>query len=264
MEEEIKAEEREKIEEVDNKTWLGNLMNRYHYPTKKMEVMMGKYNIDKYVVLNQKVLTKALVYMSLVIKENDGAEIMGMIVGKKENGKIILEDAWIGDCMSTSGSTEISWEERIKLQKRARKEGVQILGWWHSHPSFSSSPSPVDTRTNLAWEQSIEEPMMLIVSPHEFTLCTTKKGFVKKVDFIIPPSMDNKIDLNLAYLNKKPSETDEHIIYEQFGQTDSLFFDNWILCFCEFIGDELFTFGRNIKSLFTSKSTRNVGDKIAR
>lgn len=202
METKIKAKEEEE-KKPRKKSFLSRYYSRFNYPLKKMDILMGKYHIDHYVILKQKALIKSLIYFSIAARETCGAEMMAVLVGKKDKEKIYIEDAWVADCMSSSVSTEIDVLELIKMNKKAKEKGMEICGWSHSHPGFGSHPSYIDTATNQAWEKFIKDPIMLVCSFDDFFICTTEKGHIKKVDFIIPPSNDTHMDLDMGYINYK-------------------------------------------------------------
>lgn len=243
-----------------------NIVKRVEYPVKKMEVLMGRYKVDDYVVLSQRALMKSMIYSAVVMRENKGKEVMGILVGYRKPGRIVIWDAWIGDCLSEHAETEIDPVALVKIIEKAKKRNLSVLGWFHSHPHFSSSPSGVDTATNHQWEKLIKDPIMLILTLKEFYVGTTIKGWSKKLDFVIPPTKSNKIDLELDFLAveddqliNKPelAEYWKNVGYWQPGIVPGIP-GPLLLPFFAYVGKRTRSMPKLIKGMFSSKTTTGI------
>lgn len=195
----IKAKEPEKEKE---KTKMEKLKDRFKSPIKRMEMIANKYDIDKEVILHQNALTKALIYYSVTQKTQGDKEIMGWLAGKKDNGNIEIVDAYIGNCNSSTCFIEMELGETTKMKKMAKERGLELVGNWHSHPGMSTSPSAEDDDYMRNIEKfGMKSPVQLIVNSDNFSLTVMNNLKRRKVDFIIPPKIDNHIGLNLGYMN---------------------------------------------------------------
>ena len=250
----IKAKEQEDVE--DKKLSLIKRFKSYFkYDIKKMEVLVGKYNINKKVILSQNALLKAIIYYGVIIKTQGNMEIMGWLVGKQKNGIIEIVDSYIGNCKSTSSYTELDPLETIRLNKLAKKRGLIIVGQWHTHPGFATSPSYIDDDFMRNLEKfGVKTPVQLIVNNDDFNLSMMVKGKRKKVDFIIPPKIDTKMDINLGYIN---GEYDYRSEYQDdsigvptpyghdysggwVGNSDLFVPEKDIIAFCGWVGNVIF------------------------
>ena len=234
----IKAEEREKI--VEKKGMISKFKDKHKYQIKKMEVMKGKYDIEHEVILNQNALTKALVYYATVQKTIGSVEVMGWLAGTKENGKIDIVNAYIGNCESSSAYTELDPTETIKMRDKAQSEGLVLVGQWHCHPGFSTSPSGIDDDFMSNIEKfGMKDSVQLIVNSKDFNLSIWSNGKRRKVDFIIPPKVDTKIGLNLGYI---VGEYTPKISDVMFGDGVNMT-DNWCVGdFYAYVGNYAFLF----------------------
>jgi proteasome lid subunit RPN8/RPN11 len=190
------------LPEPKKKTLIQRFKERINYDTKKMDVLMGQYDIDKRVVLGQNALIKATVYCAVTKKTHGNKEIMGWLAGKYDRDTIEIVDAYIGNCKSSTGYTELDPLETIKMNKMAKERGLKLVGQWHFHPCFSSCPSGIDDDFMRNIEKfGIKTPVQLIINLDDFSLTMMEKGHRKKVEFIVPPKIDNHLNINLGYIN---------------------------------------------------------------
>ena len=107
------------------------------------------------------------------------AEVMGFLAGTWDpTAKIDVVAAYPGKSLE-EGSTECEMDPcvEVMLKERIQSEGLQVVGWYHSHPTFEPIPSmcDVDTQTNYQAlfrdARSGEDPFIaLIVSPYDARL----------------------------------------------------------------------------------------------
>ena len=241
----IKAEEKKA-----KKNFLGKLYRdvkiRFGGQIKEVEKVVGRYAKDKKVVLKQNALIKALVYYALIDREQKGKEVMGLLVGKRENGTATVEDAYICDQHVSGCNAEIDYVKFAELIKKAKQNNVTTLGWWHSHPFGCTNPSGEDTHTNSVWEKmGIKEPIMLIVCDRNFWLGTTVNGHAKKLEFEIPAKTDDYLDLNIGYAtgNYHTYTPDGAMAGYCYGSLDDFKF---VTPFFGWVGDRVITAGRYV------------------
>lgn len=89
-------------------------------------------------------------------------ECCGLLLGSHTGERIVIceihptTNVWAGD---RGHRYEIDPRAHLNLQRDARARGVEIVGYYHSHPDAPPVPSAFDT--GRAWEQVL----YLIVSP---------------------------------------------------------------------------------------------------
>ena len=211
---------------------ISKIKDRFKYDIKKMETIVGKYDINSNVILHQDAIMKAYCYYAITQKTQGNKEIMGWLAGKIDKNKIEIVDAYVGDCTSSSGYTELDPRETVKMMNMARERGLQLVGQWHTHPGMSVHPSFEDKDTMQTLSKTgIEKPIMIIVNSDEFWLGTIQNNFMKKVDFVIPPKTDNKFSINLGYINGEYT----YPIYDTVN--DMLYGDTGLVAFYGMIGN---------------------------
>ncbi len=254
----------------------------------------GKRNSNKeysdYVVIDPVAMIRAMSMATVVSSKTDGKEMMGFIIGKRildERGKIkqlIIEDVIFTGCMSEHSATEMDAIQMKNANKQARLRGLKTLGWVHSHPGFSVSPSGVDTTTNKSWESFMVDPLMLIVNERDFYVGTTRRGWAKSLSFVIREKRDTKIgsqkisdyditNNGINVVEPKPIDTfdkDENVHSEYYNT--NLFNPFGIMTFIHFIGEAEFLIFRTIREwcyrlgdfigdIFSRRSTHSPYDK---
>ena len=126
----IKAGEKEK----KKVSMISKIKDRFKYDIKKMETVVGKYDITSNVILHQDAIYKAYCYYAITQKVQGNKEIMGWLAGKINKNKIEIVDAYVGDCNSSAGYTELDPRETVKMMNMARERGLQLVGQWHCLP----------------------------------------------------------------------------------------------------------------------------------
>ena len=227
-------------------SFIENFKNKHKYKIKKMEILAGRYNIKKPVILHNDAILKAVIYSAVVKKTQGNIEIMGWLIGTQKDDTINIIDAYVGDCRSNSGYTELDVLETIRIKKAAKERGMIIVGQWHFHPSFSTTPSGIDDDFMFNIERmGIKTPVQLIVNMEDFSLTIMENGIRRKADFMIPPKTDNKLDIKLDFINGEYHCTDtyfkgdinstlcevENNIYED------IISDNSLTAFCGYAGN---------------------------
>ena len=87
------------------------------------------------------------------------AEVIGLLAGKYDVKKKILYIQFPFPCVSTvrsedDGSTDVELDPvaEIAVRETIEKMGLQVVGWYHSHPKFRPDPSVIDIHNH--WDGS--------------------------------------------------------------------------------------------------------------
>jgi proteasome lid subunit RPN8/RPN11 len=206
--------------------WISDITNNFmtYLEWPPLENLNGKK-----VVLYHNALNKAIIYYAVTQKVQGDVEIMGWLAGRVNENSIEIVDAYIGNCMSSIGHTELDATETIRLKKQAKKEGLVLLGQWHSHPSFSTHPSSTDADAlNTMKMFGIKHPISLIVNSTDFWLGTIYKNHTRKVKFIIPSKRSNKIGLKLDFINGEYTYQPEPIFWDNNIPQEHIGFVGWL------------------------------------
>jgi len=160
-----------------------------------------RYNTLK-IVMEQNVMIKSLTYYSIIQLRYGSMEVMGWLYGKRIDNMFYITDVNIGNCESSSGYTELDPMETVKANKEAKERGLELIGQWHCHPSFDTTPSSIDNNTLKRLRKfGIKVPIMLIVNSDNFWLGSIDKlGLCRKIPFVINSKNDNKVGLRLDNL----------------------------------------------------------------
>lgn len=70
--------------------------------------------------------------------------------------KIYPSESCIANPSVRLKNCEISDQNQIKIQEQMEKDGVQKLGWYHSHPIFDVDPSIQDLKTHIGQQINFE------------------------------------------------------------------------------------------------------------
>jgi proteasome lid subunit RPN8/RPN11 len=104
------------------------------------------------------------------------SEVIGLLAGKWNSETRTLYVQAPFPCISTStiennGSTDVEMdpEAEYKARQQAEQMGLQILGWYHSHPRFKPNPSVIDIFNQQQYQSVMkDQPFLgLIISPYD-------------------------------------------------------------------------------------------------
>jgi proteasome lid subunit RPN8/RPN11 len=95
-------------------------------------------------------------------KETYPYECLGFLVGTFDDGGMVHQVVR-GTNLNTEQADrfEMDPSEFVQVEKQADNQGLNIIGFYHSHPDWPAIPSQTDI--NWAWEESY----YLIVSVHD-------------------------------------------------------------------------------------------------
>lgn len=119
------------------------------------------------VIISPIALSKAL-YVAL---DNRGVEVAGFLVGRVEEGRILVTDSiWMGD-KGGKVRVELDFNVMAKVIEELERErgGEVIVGWWHSHPGMGADfMSATDVETQCVYQALFPHAVALIVDPAEY------------------------------------------------------------------------------------------------
>lgn len=103
-------------------------------------------------------------------RENFPEEACGLLAGHdvQEDGQTVRHVEEVFLLENTDHSREhftMSPQAQLKVVTQVRKEGLQILGNWHSHPESPSRPSDEDKR--LCYDSKISYMILSLMDPEE-------------------------------------------------------------------------------------------------
>lgn len=85
-------------------------------------------------------------------------------------------------------NVEMDPESQLETIELIKKEGMKVVGWYHSHPIFQPDPSRRDIENQLSHqimfkdEETREEPFVgLIVGPFDRRLLTEESAISKQI-----------------------------------------------------------------------------------
>lgn len=82
------------------------------------------------------------------------SEACGLILGVEDHGRLLaVRTAVVPNAIGHGASRRFRIRPRdwIRLDREARREGLRIVGIWHSHPRGEAAPSESDRQG--AWEE---------------------------------------------------------------------------------------------------------------
>ncbi|MBY9005790.1 MAG: hypothetical protein KGD63_03445 [Candidatus Lokiarchaeota archaeon] len=128
----------------------------------------------KKIILNwdsyRRIVGYSIRYANEDMKPNELKEVYGILVGLIENETIIIKDAIP---MVSGDRAGVEYENKqygnmeqidTSIYEKAikDKESDFVIGWWHTHPRFGFFFSPVDTLTQLGYQDSNPHAIGLI------------------------------------------------------------------------------------------------------
>lgn len=127
-----------------------------------------------------KLALHALKYANESLPRSEWVEVIGLLTGHIEHEEtplicLVVTDAYpIGH--GTNVNTQIqNPQSMVRVYEQAVKEGHRILGWYHSHPSYSPFMSQTDFQTQVRYQRlgaqgsQLSAPFALVIDPTEIT-----------------------------------------------------------------------------------------------
>ncbi|MFX1511426.1 MAG: Mov34/MPN/PAD-1 family protein [Promethearchaeota archaeon] len=136
-----------------------------------VEPIRVKIHIKAYL----KLALHAIKYANSKIKRKKWVEVIGILVGNIENkdtplARIVVTDAYpVGH--GTRINAQIQNPQSLVRVYQSKKPGTQIVGWYHSHPSYGYFMSNTDYQTQVRYQRlartssQITAPIALVIDP---------------------------------------------------------------------------------------------------
>ncbi|KAG9287133.1 hypothetical protein G9A89_001027 [Geosiphon pyriformis] len=97
-------------------------------------------------------------------------EIIGLLGGKYIPDQSLLEVSFAFPCqsISTGYQCEMDPGSEVKAREAFESKGLEIVGWYHSHPVFEPHPSIRDMENQSRYQDYLASPFIgIIVSPYK-------------------------------------------------------------------------------------------------
>jgi proteasome lid subunit RPN8/RPN11 len=107
------------------------------------------------------------------------AECCGVLIGR---GGDVVEAVPTRNDATAAGRFLISPKDHIDARRAARRRGLEIVGFYHSHPNGSAAPSPTDL-AEAAYPGHLYAIVGLAEQPFEFRLYRFAGGWFENVAF---------------------------------------------------------------------------------
>ena len=81
-------------------------------------------------------------------------EIIGLLGGKYQPQQhvLLIESVFPCNSLSTGVQCEMDPESEMKARDVFAEQGLEVVGWYHSHPTFEPNPSIRDIENEVAYQ----------------------------------------------------------------------------------------------------------------
>ena len=105
------------------------------------------------------------------------SEVIGWLGGSVTGDSITIADAFpvraMSDTENPNINVEMDPEDAYGVKETMQKQGLAIVGWYHSHPTFENTPSIVDIENQQSQQKSSENRFLgAIISPYWSPPCS--------------------------------------------------------------------------------------------
>ncbi len=103
----------------------------------------------------------------LQAKENPDREVIGVLIGRMDDGVLSVEDAVTGEMESEATRATMSTETIAKIADDILNKKIKgnVVGWYHSHPGLGVYMSEIDVATQAKLQQFSPYIVALVVDP---------------------------------------------------------------------------------------------------
>jgi proteasome lid subunit RPN8/RPN11 len=133
-----------------------------------------------------KLALHALKYANEALPRSEWVEVIGLLTGHIEHPNTPLTSLVITDAYPIGHGTNVNAQiqdpqSMVRVYENAVKDGHRILGWYHSHPSYSPFMSQTDFQTQVRYQRlgtqgsQLSAPIALVIDPTEIS--STSYGF---------------------------------------------------------------------------------------
>lgn len=136
-------------------------------------------------------------------------EIVGLLIGELRNDEECLEIVGFHSSRRVDkrpDRVEISPEQLVDAAKAAEDQGLQVVGWYHSHPNISIWPSHVDLATQASLQRLDKHLIGLIFSVYS-TEKSTSIGQFRMTCFQSAEQTKEKVDIPIKIAQMATSST---------------------------------------------------------
>lgn len=124
-----------------------------------------------------KIASHALKYANEKIPQKDWVEVIGILSGRLVNNEetLLIEDAYPMGHGNAVYAEIKDYKNYVRAWKDIRKNNQDIVGWYHSHPSYSPFISEEDFGTQARYQKLWDRTVALVIDP--FEIDGTRLGF---------------------------------------------------------------------------------------
>jgi desampylase len=116
-------------------------------------------------------------------REAAPAECCGLMIGHKgSGGEAVIEAARTRNLSADPNRFEIDPEDHIRTRRTARSRGLEVLGFYHSHPRSPAAPSGTDL-AEAAYPGHLYVIVSLSVEPAEVRLYRFEASAFREVSW---------------------------------------------------------------------------------
>ncbi|OLS27110.1 MAG: hypothetical protein HeimC3_05770 [Candidatus Heimdallarchaeota archaeon LC_3] len=167
-----------------------------HVAPEEIEILEDNISLESLVpeknITRVRISTKAYIKLALhslkyandTIPQTKWVEVIGLLTGKIENHDTPLACLNISDAFPIGHGTDVTVhikdpQSTVRVYKELKK-GESILGWYHSHPSYTPFMSQTDYATQVRYQRlskasQLISPVALVIDPTMIT--TLSYGF---------------------------------------------------------------------------------------
>lgn len=114
-----------------------------------------------------KIASHALKYANSKISRDEWVEVIGLLAGKLENGKVLhIEDAYPMGHGSAIYAEIKDYKNYVRAFNDIRNRNLFICGWYHSHPSYGLFMSTEDFGTQSRYQRLWKKSIALVIDPY--------------------------------------------------------------------------------------------------
>ena len=120
-------------------------------------------------------------------RETAPAECCGLVIGHKgPRGDAVTEAARTRNLSADPNRFEVHPEDHIRTRRTARSRGLEVLGFYHSHPRSPATPSATDL-AEAAYPGDLYVIVSLSVEPADVRLYRHEPAGFREVSWQLDP-----------------------------------------------------------------------------
>ncbi|KAF2221620.1 COP9 signalosome complex subunit CsnE [Elsinoe ampelina] len=136
------------------------------------------WKTDPHYFKSARISAVALLKMAIHARSGGSLEIMGLMLGKIEEGTFIITDAYrlpVEGTETRVNAHQEATEYMSNFAQQGREAGrpENVVGWYHSHPGYGCWLSGIDVATQSQW-QMYDDPFVAVVVDPDRTISAGK------------------------------------------------------------------------------------------